>query len=149
MESSVQRTGRHLRLSLLVVGLLLIATACAFPQQSTAPKDTVEGTYYVNGTDALGTEYGGRLEITPGDRPGSYAMQWIITGSVQLGEGVQSGNRLEATWSAIEGLADRDDTGLPHGMVTYRIAEDGTLYGTKTIAGQDTAGTEEAFPVEE
>jgi len=148
MEDSVHRTARHTRRLLLSIGLVVLASACAFPVQSTDSGGAVEGTYYVNGTDALGTEYGGRLEITPGDTPGTYAMQWIITGSVQLGEGTRNGSRFEATWSTIEGLVDREDAGLPHGTAAYRIAEDGALYGTKTVAGVDTAGTEEAFPVE-
>jgi len=145
MEDSVLRNTRFLLLS---IGLVVFASACAFPLQSTDSGGSVEGTYYVNGTDALGTEYGGRLEITPTDAPGTYDMQWIITGSVQVGEGTLNGNRLDATWSAIKGLVEREDSGLPHGAATYRIADDGALYGTKTVAGIDTAGTEEAFPVE-
>ena len=138
---------RTVRLALLAVTLLVLATACAFPQQGTDSTESIEGTYYVNGVDGRGIEYGGRLEITPGDEPDHYAMQWIITGSVQVGTGVRDGDHLEAKWSTIEGLVDQDGTDRSQGTASYTIAEDGTLTGTRTIEGQDEIGTEEAFPV--
>ncbi|MCL1693381.1 MAG: hypothetical protein M3096_06845 [Actinomycetia bacterium] len=135
------------RLSSLIVALVVIGTACAFPQQGTVSIENLEGSYYVNGTDDMDVEYGGRLEITRGDQPDRYAMQWIITGSVQLGTGVRNGDRLEGTWSTVDGLADRDDTDPPSGTIRYTISSDGTLNGTRTFDGRDTTGTEEAFPV--
>ncbi len=127
--------------------MLVLATACAFPQQETDSTETIEGTYYVNGVDGRGIEYGGRLEITPGDESDHYAMQWIITGSVQVGTGVRDGDHLEAEWTTVEGLVNQDGTERSQGTASYTIATDGTLTGTRTIEGQDETGTEEAFPV--
>ncbi len=138
---------RTVRFALLAVGLLVVATACAFPQQGTDSTESIDGTYYVNGVDGRGIEYGGRLEITPGDQPDHYAMQWIITGSVQVGTGVKDGNQLEAKWSTVEGLVNQDGTDRSQGTASYTIASDGTLTGTRTIDGQNEPGTEEAFPV--
>ncbi len=138
---------RAVRFALLAVALLVLATACAFPQQGTESTEDVEGTYYVNGIDGRGVEYGGRLEITQEDEPNHYAMQWIITGSVQIGTGVLDGDQLEAEWSTVEGLVNQDGTDRSQGTASYRIASDGTLTGTRTIEGQDETGTEEAFPV--
>ena len=138
---------RTVRFALLAVGLLVVATACAFPQQGTDSTESIDGTYYVNGVDGRGIEYGGRLEITPGDQPDHYAMQWIITGSVQVGTSVKDGNQLEAKWSTVEGLVNQDGTDRSQGTASYTIASDGTLTGTRTIDGQNEPGTEEAFPV--
>jgi hypothetical protein len=136
-----------IRLALITVALLIFTTACAFPEQGTASTDQIEGTYYVNGVDGRGIEYGGRLEITPGDGSDHYAMQWIITGSIQIGTGVRDGDVLEAEWSTVEGLVNQEGTDRSYGTVTYTIASDGSLDGTRTIAGQTEVGTEEAFPV--
>ena len=139
---------RFTRLLFLLATIVLLTAACAFPQQGTDSTDHIEGTYYVNGVDGRGIEYGGRLEITPGDEPNRYAMQWIVTGSVQVGTGIRDGNLLEAEWSTIDGLVSQDGVGRSQGTASYTIASDGTLNGTRTIEGQDEAGTEEAFPVQ-
>ena len=139
---------RIVRLALLTVVLVVLATACAFPQQGTDSTESIEGTYYVNGIDGRGIEYGGRLEITPGDEPDHFAMQWIITGSVQVGTGVRDGDQLEAKWSTVEGLVNQDGTDHSQGTASYTIGEDGTLTGPRAIEGQDEIGTEEAFPVQ-
>ena len=136
------------RSALLAAALLVLVTACAFPQQGTDSTENIEGTYYVNGIDGRGIEYGGRLEITPGDEPDRYAMQWIITGSVQVGTGIRDGDQLEAEWSTVEGLVNQGGTDRSQGTASYTIASDGTLNGTRTIDGQDETGTEEAFPVQ-
>lgn len=136
-----------IRLALAAVALLVLTAGCAFPEQGTDSPDQLDGTYYVNGVDGRGIEYGGRLEITPGDGADRYAMQWIITGSLQIGEGVRSGDVLEADWSTIEGVVNQEGTDRSYGTVTYTIASDGTLEGTRTIVGQEETGTEEAFPV--
>lgn len=139
---------RTIRLALLISALLVLTAACAFPQQKTDSSGGIDGTYYVNGTDSRNIEYGGRLEITPGDGSDTYSMQWIITGSVQTGVGVRHGDVLEAEWSTIEGLVNRDDMDVSHGTVTYTIESDGTLNGIRTTVGETETGTEEAFPVQ-
>ncbi|MEA2011193.1 MAG: hypothetical protein U9N78_10860 [Actinomycetota bacterium] len=140
---------RTFRIALLAVALLIATTACAaFPQQGADPTGEIAGTYYVNGIDSREIEYGGRLEITAAaDEPDRFELQWIITGSVQLGTGVLDGDVLEAKWSTVEGLVNREDMDASHGTVTYTIETDGTLNGIRTTAGLTETGTEEAFPV--
>ncbi len=138
---------RSIRLALLAATLLVLTAACAFPQQGTDSTEHLEGTYYVNGTDSRDIEYGGRLEITPGNQPDRYAMQWIVTGSVQVGTGVRDGNLLEAEWSTVEGLVTQEGVDRSFGTVTYTITSDGTLNGIRRTAGLTETGTEEAFPV--
>ncbi len=139
---------RTSRLALLAAALLVLIAACAFPQQGANPTGDITGTYYVNGIDSREIEYGGRLEITPGDEPNSYAMQWIITGSVQIGTGVRDGDVLEAEWSTVEGLVTQEGVDRSFGTATYAIASDGTLNGIRRTAGQSETGEEEAFPVQ-
>lgn len=138
---------RTSRLALLAAALLVLTAACAFPQQGADPTGGITGTYYVNGIDSREIEYGGRLEITPGDEPDSYAMQWIITGSVQIGTGVLDGDVLNAKWSTIEGLVTQEGVDRSFGTVTYTITSDGTMNGIRTTTGLTEVGTEEAFPV--
>ncbi len=136
-----------IRLALVTVALLILTAGCAFPEQGADSPDQIEGTYYVNGIDGRGIEYGGRLEITPGDGADRYAMQWIITGSVQIGTGARDGDVIEAEWSTVDGLVNQQGTTRSYGTVTYTILSDGSLDGTRTIVGQTEIGTEEAFPV--
>lgn len=136
-------------LAVLTVVLLVLTTACAFPLQGADETGGIEGTYYVNGIDGRGVEYGGRLEITPGDESNHYDLQWIITGSVQVGTGVRDGDGLDAEWSTIDGLVNQEGTDRSYGTISYTIASDGTLNGIRTIVGQDETGTEEAFPVKQ
>ena len=138
---------RTIRLIFLAAALLVLTAACAFPQQKTDSTGDIEGTYYVNGTDSREIEYGGRLEITPGEESGHYAMQWIITGSVQIGTGVRDGDVLEAEWTTVEGLVTQDGVDRSFGTVTYTIASDGTMNGIRRTEGVSEIGTEEAFPV--
>ncbi|MEA3511765.1 MAG: hypothetical protein U9R51_10055 [Actinomycetota bacterium] len=139
---------RTSRLTILAIALLIATTACAaFPQQGADPSGEIVGTYYVNGIDSREIEYGGRLEISAADEPDRYELQWIITGSVQLGTGVLDGDVLDAKWSTIEGLVTQEGVDHSSGTVTYTIASDGTLNGIRTTAGLTETGTEEAFPV--
>jgi hypothetical protein len=138
---------RTFRLALLAAALLVLTSACAFPQQGADPAGNIAGTYYVNGTDSREIEYGGRLEITPAEEPNNYAMQWIITGSVQIGTAVLDGDVLEAEWSTVEGLVTQEGADHSSGTVTYTIVSDGTLNGIRTTTGLTETGTEEAFPV--
>ena len=64
--------------AVLIVGAFLLV-GCAFPQQGTDTPGEIGGTYYVNGTDSRGIEYGGQLIVTPMDSSDEFEMQWIIT----------------------------------------------------------------------
>ena len=109
-----------------------------------APPDAVPeiiGSYSVNGFDPLGTEYGGNLTITAGDTAGTYNLQWIVTGSIQEGNGRLEGNTLHVQWKTISGSA-----GQSHGTAAYTVTVNGELVGTRTVEGHTGEGTETAFP---
>jgi hypothetical protein len=101
----------------------------------------IEGSYSVNGFDPLGTEYGGNLTITPGDAAGRYRLQWIITGSIQEGEGQVAGNQLVVAWRTVEGSGPGAS-----GVTTYTVTTLGELYGSRQVDGQSKLGRENAFP---
>jgi len=126
--------------SMLMTAILLLA-GCAFPQQGTDAPDKIGGTYYVNGIDAAGREYGGQLIITPAESADEYSMEWIITGSVQTGTGTWDGHELQVTWATIDGFQPAG------GTATYTLTEDGTLMGERRMDGIDGIGSEEALPV--
>jgi hypothetical protein len=132
-----RRFGVAVTIALLLANLL---TSCAFPEE--AFDGSLEGTYYINGFDHQGVEYGGHLTITPTDQDDTYEMQWIVTGSVQEGVGTVSGTQLLVEWDAIEGF---DPTS--HGTAVYEIADDGGLNGERTVEGQEGVATEEALPI--
>jgi hypothetical protein len=109
-----------------------------------APPDDVPeiiGSYSVNGFDPLGAEYGGNLTITAGDTPNTYNLQWIVTGSVQEGNGRLEGNTLYVEWETVSS-ANRQS----RGTATYTVTVNGELYGTRTVEGHSDEGTETAFP---
>ena len=97
--------------------------------------------YSVNGVDPQGTEYGGNLQVRPGDTPGTYALQWIITGSIQEGFGQVQGNQLLVRWRTTDGIG----LGVT-GLTTYTITTEGEMYGPRTVDGVEKAGEEKAFP---
>lgn len=127
-----------------IVTLALLLTfavaACAFPEESF--DGSLEGTYYLNGFDQQGTEYGGSLAITPTADPNVYDMQWIITGAIQTGTGTVSGTQLLVEWQALEGF-----DAASRGTAVYDISTDGELTGERRVDGEDGVGTEEAFPI--
>ena len=98
------------------------------------------GTYVVNGVDPLGTEYGGHLTIVVGDAPGTYEMQWLLTGNVQAGQAVVDGNVLRAEWWTLEAVEPVS------GVVTYTITSEGQLYGLRLAEGWSQPGQETAYP---
>ena len=109
-----------------------------------APPDNVPeiiGSYSVNGFDPLGAEYGGNLTITAGDTADTYHLQWIVTGSVQEGNGRLEGNTLTVEWETVPSAARQS-----HGTATYTVTVNGELYGTRSVEGYDGDGTETAFP---
>jgi len=111
------------------------------PDADPAGVPNLVGSYVVNGFDPLGTEYGGHLTISEGEGLNRYDLQWIITGSIQEGIASLEGNQLIVEWSTVDGL-NRDVSGTAE----YTVTEAGELYGTRTVAGSDEVGREEAFP---
>ena len=127
----------------LLVGALA-AGGCAFPGDSLEDLEGIAGTYVVNGVDPLGVEYSGTVVITPDDTAadGTYAVEWLVTGTVQKGVGHLAGNRFVVEWSTVEGAGPTSSSG----SATYTVAADGVLRGTRTVDGIDEPGTEEIFP---
>ena len=131
----------RMRISLIaLLAVSLLVSGCAFVEQGTDTPGEIGGTYYVNGVDPGGVEYGGQLIVTEvtGDR---YELDWIITGSIQRGTGRFNGDVLEAEWETVEGLRDSS------GTARYELQEDGSLIGERYEERFDEAGYEEAFPV--
>ena len=124
-----------------IAALAMVVAGCAFPEQGSDTPDQIGGTYYVNGTDARGVEYGGQLIITRPDNRSDYELQWIITGSIQTGAGTFGRGILDATWQTVEGFAPVS------GTARYELQDDGSLIGERFEEGMDEPGYEEAFPV--
>jgi hypothetical protein len=143
---------RILSTILLLALLILALAACANRERPSitgedASPDAIPdlvGSYSLNGFDPAGNEYGGVLIIEAGTKPGEYAMQWLITGAIQVGTGVLVGNQLQAEWRSTGGM-EID----ARGAVTYTITTKGELYGPRTAEGYDGEGTEIAFPNDE
>jgi hypothetical protein len=135
---------------LVLLVFMVCLTACSeeddySPKAADASPDAIPnlvGEYAVNGFDPMGTEYGGRLSVRPGETETQYLMQWIIVGSIQEGVGILQGNQLLVEWKSVEGMA------ATQGQARYTITEAGELYGSKTVAGLETEGSEIAFPNE-
>lgn len=98
----------------------------------------LSGRYVVNGLDPLGSEYGGSLRIEGG--PTLYTLTWVVTGSLQEGDGEVVGNRLEVRWRTVDGPPSR-------GEADYVVTTAGELDGVRTVEGYPGSGTEQAFPV--
>ena len=127
---------------LATIALAVVALAgCSFPGATIEDGPGLIGTYVVNGVDPGGFEYSGTVVITATDDPDRVAIEWIVTGAVQTGEGVITGDTLDVEWRTISG-SQADATGT----ATYTITTDGRLVGTRTVAWSDVVGTEEIFP---
>ena len=144
MVSRTLRRAHRTSVRWIVITLALVlsfaAASCAFPEEGF--DGTLEGTYYLNGIDRDGVEYSGTLVITATDDAAVYAMQWILTGAIQTGTGIVSGDDLAIEWDAVEGFDDAS-----FGTGSYSISAEGELRGERTVAGQEGTATEEAFPV--
>lgn len=115
---------------------------CGLPGDATEDDAGILGVYVVDGIDPVGTEYGGTVTISAADDGAErYSVQWIITGAIQEGTGVLTGDRLTVDWRTVSG-----GRGESTGTAEYTLDSDGVLRGTRTIDGSDGAGTEEMFP---
>lgn len=136
-----------IRKTLALLALSLLLTACTrqvggslSPDADPKALPPIAGEYALNGHDAGGAEYGGRLTITA-NPDGSFELQWLIFESIQQGAGRISGNRLEVVWSTVEGFPNPMS-----GTAVYTITTAGELYGTKVIDGLPGQATETAYP---
>ena len=129
-----------MRSTWIALALSLSLVACYVPSVQ-GDRSELGGSYAVNGFDPDGIEYGGVLTIEATERPGEYALHWVVTGAVQEGHGVLSGDQLEVEWETLDEFAVSS-----HGTATYVLGPDGVLRGVRTVAGSAGTGTEEAFP---
>ncbi len=129
------------RLAPFALVLALAVVGCSVPGSEVVDGEGITGTYTVNGTDAVGIEYSGTVVIEATDESDVYAIQWIITGSIQEGTGRLRGDRLEVDWRSVTEPRD----GGSAGTAVYTVQSDGDLVGTRTIDGVDGVGTEEIF----
>lgn len=129
--------------SLSVIAFLVMLYACALPGDLAVGRDDggLPGVYAVNGVDPTGQEYSGTIVIKSTDSVDRFAVEWIVTGSIQLGVGVLAGDRLTVDWSEVNNA-----TGQGTGTIVYEIMDDGTMSGTWRAAGFDEPGTEQVFP---
>ena len=100
------------------------------------------GTYTVNGTDPTGGEYSGTVVIEATDTADTFDLEWIITGALQHGTGVRTGDGLAVTWTADAS----GNGGEIHGTGNYTIGGDGRLTGTWQSDRADGTGSEEIVP---
>jgi hypothetical protein len=130
----------RLRLASLIVLLALISSACVLTGGKDAMPDSIVGSYLLNGVDPTGAEYAGHLTIEAGEGPDEYRLQWIVNG-IQEGVGTLDGDVLDVSWDTVSGVHAK-----AHGRAVFEVQPDGSLVGTRTVAGFDAVGTEEAFP---
>ncbi len=139
-------TMKKLTFSFLLLSALLLS-ACAGmrnkPGPLAEPADpnalpNIVGDFAVNGTDLTDSDYGGTLHIEPGIAPHTYLLTWLLTESIQEGEGHIEGNQLVATWRTRDGKVS--------GTVTYTITSAGQLIGTRTIDGIEGSYQETCYP---
>lgn len=131
---------RFARYVLWLVILIGIVPACVLTGGHDARPESIVGSYVLNGVDPTGTAYAGHLFIEQADGPDEYRLQWIVNG-VQEGAGTLDGNVLQVAWTTVDGVDIE-----ARGRATFTVQNDGSLTGTRTVAGFDGIGTEEAFP---
>ncbi|MCB1000520.1 MAG: hypothetical protein KDB40_14585 [Acidimicrobiales bacterium] len=138
---SPARRRRRWPLVALVVVLTVVLVRCALPGATIDDHEGIVGTYVVNGVDPNGVEYSGTVTITDTDAADRYVVQWLVTGAIQEGTGVLTGDRFEVTWRTTS-----SGTGEASGTASYTIDAEGVLRGTRTIDGIAGSGTEDIFP---
>jgi hypothetical protein len=124
----------------LTLAVMLLTSACVLTGGKDALPNSIVGSYLLNGVDPTGAEYAGHLTIESGEGPDEYRLQWIVNG-VQEGTGSLEAETLRVEWVTVEGV-DPD----ARGTAVFTVRDDGSLVGTRTVAGFDGFGTEEAFP---
>jgi hypothetical protein len=123
----------------IAVGFGLMLYTCALPGDLPAAVDTSDGlagTYSVNGVNPNGSELAGTAVFTATDDPDVFDFELIVTGSIQTGRAVRSGDLVEVTWETVSSAADQTLTGT----ADYTVGADGTLTGTWTVNDPDGSG---------
>lgn len=134
------RIQRRARIALAVGLLATLLSSCVLTGGKDALPESIVGSYLLNGVDPTGAEYAGHLTIEPGEGPDEYRLQWIVNG-VQEGSGELEADTIRVEWVTVDGV-DMD----ARGVATFSVQNDGSLVGTRTVAGFEGFGTEEAFP---
>lgn len=130
-----------MRITLAAAVVSVVVTACAIPGSTIRSGPGLVGTYVVNGVDPLGVEYSGTVIIGRASDPGTYTVEWIVTGAIHEGIGSHSGSRFVVDWSTVSGPRKG-----ARGVAEYTVEGDGRLVGTRTVDGLDGVGAEEIFP---
>lgn len=126
---------------LTALSIAVLVAGCTIPGSQVDVGDGLAGTYVVNGVDPVGIEYSGTAVIGETQNPDEFVLSWIVTGSIQSGTGVRTGDTLDVEWQVTEGPRAGSS-----GTAAYRITEDGWLVGERFIDGTDGVGTEEIIP---
>jgi hypothetical protein len=129
------------RILAALFSIATLAAACTVPGSQVDVGDGLAGTYVVNGIDPLGIEYSGTVVIGETQDPDEFVLSWIVTGSIQSGTGIKTGDRLEVEWQATVGARAGSS-----GTAEYVITDDGWLVGERFVDGTDGVGTEEIIP---
>ena len=135
------------RFYILLLLIVLTLSACGRKPAvlgADAPVDNVPdivATYALNALDPAGEQYGGTLVSVEGDKPNEYKLQWLVSGGIHEGTGTLEGNQLTVIWHS---YLETDDP--ISGTANYTVTVNGELYGTRSIDGLETPGTETAYP---
>ena len=142
------RTARWIAVALLFgLGLYM----CALPGDLPADVDTTDGlagTYTANGFHPNGSEFSGTAVFTATDDPSVFDYQLIITGSIQKGTAVLSGDTIAITWETVSSASDD----VISGVGDFSLGRDGGVRGTWWVGTEtgpgdpDARGTIELFP---
>lgn len=116
-----------------ILAALLLTAATALPASAQA----IGGHYRAEGTNINGSPYSGDVEITLTSDT-TCVISWK-TGAT-TSEGICSRN--DDTFAAAYRMGDAV------GLVIYKVAEDGSMDGLWTIAGEKGNGTEKLTPAE-
>ncbi|MDY7101761.1 MAG: hypothetical protein S0880_11290 [Actinomycetota bacterium] len=136
-----RRTGRGTRLAAVALTGALALGGCAIPGAALDDGPGLAGTYTVNGVDPVGTEYSGTVTIVGTDDPDTFALEWIVTGTIQEGNAVLDGDVLTVDWETTS-----SSRGLSTGTAVYELDAEGVLHGERFVDGVAEPGTEEIFP---
>lgn len=131
---------RRVRIALVIGLLATLLSSCVLTGGKDARPESIVGSYLLNGVDPTGAEYAGHLTIESGEGPDEYRLQWIVNG-VQEGSGELETDTIRVEWVTVDGV-NMD----ARGVAIFMVQDDGSLVGTRTVAGFDGLGTEEAFP---
>ncbi len=110
--------------------------AAAFTVSAQAENVAIGGNYKVEGTNINGTTYTGEATITVTSDT-TCEIHWVTGGTTS--DGICMRN--DASFSAAYQMGD------VVGLLSYKVADDGTLYGLWTVAGNGGNGTEVLTPV--